>query len=177
MNRAIPVYTISLPEYRIEPQTDWLAVGRKLDGLIQTSFPEKRIAIRCVGLIDHPGRSLDDLVAIILETGTDRYDPLRKGVHPEFYRDVTDIFAGPAIVTADGLQTLRAGREPIPSVMGETVELFFDGTLADRGYSIRLDILMIYALDQLEGEDVLYRFKYPDRKQEALLGVIKILRE
>ncbi len=35
---------------------------------------------------------------------------------------------------------------------------------------------MIYDLDQLEGEDVLYTFKHPDRKQEALLGVIKILR-
>lgn len=173
----IPVYSISLPEYKAEPQTDWLSVGKKLDRLIEDCFPGQTIAIRCIGLVDHPGQSLDELVAIILETGTDRYDPLRKGVHPEFYRDVNDFFAGPAVVTEDGLVELRPGREPTPSSMAEAVEIFYEGTIADRGYPIRLDILIVYALDQLEWEDVLFRFKYPDRKPEALLGVIKILRD
>lgn len=54
MNSSIPVYTISLPEYKIEPQTDWLAVGRKLDSLITTHFEGKWLAIRAIGLIDHP---------------------------------------------------------------------------------------------------------------------------
>ncbi len=84
MNSSIPVYTISLPEYKIEPQTDWLAVGRKLDSLITTHFEGKWLAIRAIGLIDHPGRSLDDLVSTILELGTDKYDPQRRGcITPE----------------------------------------------------------------------------------------------
>ncbi len=57
MSHSIPVYSISLPEYRIEPETDWLAVGRKLDRLIETNFPERKLAIRCIGLVDHPGLS------------------------------------------------------------------------------------------------------------------------
>lgn len=68
--------------------------------------------------------------------------------------------------------------------MAETLLLFYEGTLADRGYSIRLDILMLYDLDQLQPvddglpeESYEFMFKYPDRKQEALLGVIKIFRD
>ena len=68
--------------------------------------------------------------------------------------------------------------------MADTLIHFYEGTLADRGYSIRLDILMLYDLDQLQPlndcvpeECYEFAFKHPDRKQEALLGVVKILRE
>ncbi len=79
--------------------------------------------------------------------------------------------------------------------MGEVVDLFYGGTLADRGYAIRLDIIMIYDLNQLEPcpiqwtsgranrgpapppeENCAFNFKHPERKPEALLAIIKILR-
>jgi hypothetical protein len=179
MSDSIPVYTISLPEYKIEPQTDWLAVGRKLDKLIEAHFPGRRLAIRGIGLVDHPGRSLEELVSTILHLGTDKYDPHREGLY--YARDaVSDIHAGPCIVTEAGLQ---AQKHLESSVMAKVLRLFYVGALADRGYSIRLDILTLYDLNQLEPvqdglpeESYEFAFKHPDRKREALLGVIKILR-
>jgi hypothetical protein len=188
MSSSIPVYSISLPEYKIEPGTDWKAVGGKLDQLIMTHFQGKWLAIRAVGLFDHPGRTLDDLVGTILELGTDKYDPNRKGLY--YARDeVSDIAAGPCLVTNKGLESPDDPDEhampPGPPGMEGTVLDFCEGTLADRGYAVRLDILMLYDLDQLRpvapglAPQVCYEFsfKHPDRKQEALLGVIKILRE
>jgi len=68
--------------------------------------------------------------------------------------------------------------------MADMVLHFYEGTLADRGYSIRLDILMLYDLDQLQPvydqvpeESYEFAFKHPERKHEALVGLIKILRE
>ena len=181
-SHSIPVYEISLPEYKIEPQTDWLSVGRKLDRLVAASFPGRRLAIRGIGLTDHPDKSPDELVATILELGTDRYDPHR-GLH--YTRDETtdDIWAGPCLVTEDGLVALDSLEG---SVMAEAVQIFYEGALADRGYSVRLDVLMLYDLDQLLPvcagpylplDCYEWTFKDPNKKREALLGVIKVLRE
>jgi hypothetical protein len=180
MSHSIPVYEIALPEYKIEPDMDWLSAGRKLDRLIETHFREGPIAIRCIGLVDHPGWSLDDLVATIVRLGTDKYDPRREGLY--YARDeVSDIHAGPAFITKEGLQ---APKHTDGSPMAMVLELFYDGALADRGYSIRLDVVMIYDLNQLEPclepipveQCYEYRFKDPEQRQRALLGVIKILR-
>jgi hypothetical protein len=180
-NPSIPVYTISIPEYTVDPKPDYAAVGRKLDRAIESHFQGK-IVIRGIGLIDHPGKSLDDLIALVLETGTDRYDAKREGVHyPEEY--LTAIFACPCEVTQKLTSAhYHEGRLEFGSVMAECVGDFYEGALADRGYSIRLDLLLIYDRQQLLGlpddgvEDCcLYTFRQPDRKREALLGIVKIL--
>ena len=80
MKARVPVYTLSLPEYTLDPEPDFGAVGRKIDALLEARFRGRRTAVRAISLTDHPGRSLDDLVATILELGTDRYDPRRAGV-------------------------------------------------------------------------------------------------
>jgi hypothetical protein len=200
MKDGIPVYTIALPEYTVEQQPDWLPIGRKLDRLIEEHFAGKRLAIRGIDLVDHPGWSLDDLVATIQQIGTDRYNPDREAVHGDFGTGIPiDLHAGPHVVT-ERLRSLRpkdqeAVGHPDYTAMGEVVGLFYEGALADRGYSIRLDILMIYDLDQLEPapiqwtpkgpvlgllpppeESSEFTFKNPDQKQQALLGMIKILR-
>jgi hypothetical protein len=118
-------------------------------------------------------------VSTIVHLGTDRYDPQREGLY--YARDeVSDIHAGPGIVTEEGL---KAEKHMDGSVMAKVLKLFYVGALADRGYSVRLDILMLYDLDQLEPvlgglpeQSYEFAFKHPDRKREALLGVIKILR-
>jgi hypothetical protein len=194
------VYTISLPEYTVEQELDWLPIGRKLDRLIESHFAGKRIAIRGIGLVDHPGWTLDGLVATIQKLGTDRYDPDREAVHGDFGTGVPiDLHAGPHVVSGR-LRSLRtkdqeAVGDPDYTAMGKMVGLFYVGTIADRSYPIRLDILMIYDLDQLEPariqwmdgraapgpppppeESSEFTFKYPDQKQKALLGIIRILR-
>jgi hypothetical protein len=81
-------------------------VGRKLDRLIESHF-RGRLAIRGIGLVDHPDITLDDLAATILRLGTDRYDPNRAGLY--YAREGTDDFcAAPCEVTGDGLKSLRA---------------------------------------------------------------------
>lgn len=200
LNDVVPVYTIALPEYTIEQEPDWLPIGRKLDQLIETHFQGKRLAIRGIGLVDHPGWSLYDLISTILALGTDRYDPTRRAVHGDFGTGVPiDLHVGPHIVSGR-LRSLRrkdqeAASRPDYSAMGEVVGLFYEGAVADRGYPIRLDILTIYDLDQLQPVPIQWTpvgpvpgrplppedssevtFKHPDHKQKALLGVIKILR-
>jgi hypothetical protein len=178
MSEAAPVYTISLPEYTVDHEPDYGVVGGKLDKVIETHFHGKRIAIRGISLVDHPGRTLDDLVGIILALGTDRYDPDREGVlypDPPF---TIDLHAAPpshyggADIVSEGLR-----------VMHGVLSDFYTGPPADRGGPLRLDILMIYDLDQLEEvpyegweQSCMYVFQHPDRRKEALLGVIKILR-
>jgi hypothetical protein len=192
MSSSVPVYEISLPEYTVEREPDFLAIGARLDPLIEAHFPERWIAIRGIGLVDHPGWALDDLVATIRELGTDRYDPQRKGVHEDFYQFPVDVWAGPCLVS----NGLHAYEQEGPSVMAELVDHFYGGTKADRGYSIRLDIILIYDLDQLEPislqrtpdgpvplpvprlptESYAFNFKHPEQKRNALLGIVKILR-
>jgi hypothetical protein len=190
---TIPVYTISLPEYKAEAGTNWLAVGKKLDQVIAANFEGKEIAVRCVGLVDHPGLSLDELVSRILECGTDKYDPKRKSIFHEYYQGINiDLHVSACVVSQGVLRSLRGSWQQLSSVMAEVVELFYSGTLVDRGYSVRLDVITVYDLNQLEeipelaslfpdakketGPGCGLNFKQPDQKQKALLGVVKTLR-
>src|SRR5205085_11197029 len=97
MSHSVPVYEISLPGYTVEQEPDFLAIGARRDPLIEAHFPDKWIAIRGIGLVDHPGWSLDDLAATIRELGTDKYDPQRKGVHDDFFQFSGDVWAGPCL--------------------------------------------------------------------------------
>lgn len=197
MTSPIPVHAIALPDYTAEREPDYRAVGTQLDQVIETHFSEKPMAIRGISLADHPGWSLEDLVATILKLGTDRYDPDREGVHYPESSSLLDFFACTFVVVAGKLQSshYQGDRCPSGSALGEVVGDFYLGARADRGYSIRLDLLMIYDLDHLDmvldepdGELTeaeirlgglrdccLFRFKHPERKPEALMGVIKIL--
>jgi hypothetical protein len=195
--RDIPIYEVSVPEYTAEREPEYTQVGLKLDRVIETHFPDRKMAIRGIGLVDHPGWSLEALVGLILERGTDRYDPEREGVHYPASSSHHEVFACPFIVIAGKLRSphYHGDRCPSSSVLGEVVGDFWGGTLSERGFTLRLDLLLIYDLDQLEPvgppkdrglkeEEVgglqdccLFRFRYPERKSDALLGIIKILRE
>jgi len=182
MATAVPVYTLDLPEYKIDSKPDYAAIGPKIDRFIETHFPGRRIALRGIFLDDHPDLSRDQLVATILELGTDRYDPERKSMHHEHYAEIgVDIHA----VSFEVTDRLRALEDEdyiaAPSPMGEFATDFFESALAERGYSLRMDILIAYDLDQLVAvhREYLqgYAFRDPTRKQAALLGLVNILRE
>lgn len=179
-----PVYTITLPEYTVDTEPDYAVIGQKLDRLLETHFADSRVAIRGISLTDHPNLAREELVATILRAGTDRYDPARQGVLYEFYRPYAiDLFALPCIVT-DHLQSSHCDG---PSVMADIIGDFYTGPPVDRGGPpLRLDLLMVYDQDQLEPVFVDYggetdadpcdfRFRFPDNKPGALLGIITIL--
>jgi hypothetical protein len=66
------VLTTSLPGYKPNQKPDCLKIGSKLDSLLKKKFYGKSIIIRCIGMRDHPGKTLDELADIVLKTGTDK---------------------------------------------------------------------------------------------------------
>ncbi|MFA6254344.1 MAG: hypothetical protein WC640_03835 [Candidatus Paceibacterota bacterium] len=174
------ILTISLPGYTIDSKPDYIGLGRKIDEVVEDNFVGQKIAIRAISSADHPNLSLDDLAQIILETGTDKYDPERKGVsHEEFKPYHADLQASACEVIKG---QVNEGTD--------IIQKFYENAPLDRGYALRIDLLLIYDLDQLvQAEKVeldkpgthprlepyLFRFKNPDHKLEALLGIIKIL--
>ncbi len=180
MNHPIPVYTLPLPAYTLDARPDYAALGPQIDRFIERHFAGTRVALRGIYLADHPDLSRAELVATILNLGTDRYDPSRRGIHHDWEAqrgvelhavacEVTDKLRG--LVDADYLAA--------PSVFGEFIMDFYESARAERGYPLRLDILLAYDLDQLvarpEGASMSFAFKNPDRKRDALLGIVNIL--
>jgi len=175
------IVSVAIPEYTIEMQPDYIAIGEKIDQVIEENFPGQDIAIRAISIADHPQYDLDQLTKIILETGTDKYDPNRKGVaHEEFEPYHADFQAGFGTVGKD-----------LHGEGADIVKKFYENALIDRGYRLRIDLLLIYNLHQLMNaekldsekpsvaehlEPYLFRFKDIENKPGALLGIIQILR-
>lgn len=181
MNLKPVIISLPLPEYTIDSQPDYQALGAKIDKALEESFQGKDVALRALSLTDHPQLTLDKFTDIIVKTGTDKYDPNRKGVdHEKFEPYRPDFQAGFCTV---GKNHYGEG--------ADFIKKFYENVLLDRGYRLRIDLLVIYDLHQLVQankldesqpsvhprlEPYLFRFKDPKNKPEALLGIIKILR-
>jgi hypothetical protein len=183
---SVRVFPVVLHGYRLDGAPDFLILGRTLDALLIRHFPNGRLAVRGISAVDHPGKSPADLIGIVQQLGTDRYDPMRQGVLETFYAPYNlDLHALPCTVTADG--QLVSSHDDGSGVMAGMLADFFHGPPQDRGsLPMRLDLLMIYDRAQLEGAEVDYGkglnqdpcefyFKHADRKLEALLGIIYLL--
>ena len=184
---APKVVEIGVPEYKIDAKPDYMAVGIKVERVIGASFEDGQYVIRAIGSSDHAGKSLDNVVAIILTLGTDKYDPARKEVGD--FAAYNHDFQGSFVEIAQG-KLIGDEDDVLASVFGDIVYHFYEYTPFDRGYPARIDILMLYHADKLElarpvngtaprvREDLeryLYRFKDPSSKTEALAGIVKIL--
>lgn len=175
------IISLPLPEYNIASQPDSKSIGAKIDKALEVNFDGKDVAIRALSLTDHPQLTLDEFVEIILKTGTDKYDPNRKGVdHEVFDPYKPDFQAGFCTV---GKNHYGEGED--------FIQKFYENTLLDRGYRLRLDLLVVYDLHQLVKADkidktkpdvaehlvsYLFRFRDPEHKPQALLGIIKLLK-
>jgi len=184
------IIEVPLSEYTIKKKPDYFAIGRKVDKVIEKSFPDGKYILRAIGLTDHKGLSLNRLTDIILKTGTDKYDPKRKGVaHDEFSGYDYDIQAGVIQVKDSKLVIPKSYK--YQTEFGDIIWHFYEHVLLDRGYAVRIDLLIIYDPRKLvkarkihpkaqnvskELSKYLYKFKDPTNKRKALLGVIKILR-
>lgn len=175
------IITISIPEYKIDSQPNYQKVGAQIDAALQSNF-EGTFLLRALSVADHPKLTLDQFADIIIKTGTDKYDPIRKGVaHEEFDPYKPDIQAG-EIVIKDG--------KLLGESFSEDVRRFYENTLLDRGYRLRIDLIVLYDPTQMvQAEKVdmdkpnvdehlqqyLWRFRDPDQKPNAVKGIIKIL--
>ncbi len=174
MKKSIPVYEISLPEYSLKQKLDYDKIGAKLDAFIKKNFLGQKVCIRALGSQDHK-LSKEDLIRKIIEQGTDKYEKDKRSFWHEWdvYKDKgIDLFACFKKITRDF------------HFMDEVIGDFYEGALADRGHSVRVDILLFYDPQKLEmipikyaekdiGEDA-WKFKFPEQKREALVGIIKI---
>jgi len=171
------ILTISLPEYKPNEKPDVLKTGPKLDSLLEKNFHGKSVVVRCISAQDHPGKTLDELADIVLKTGTDKYDATRKGIGYHVGSEQgkhIDFFGTPAEII-----------DHIDIFTSELLNDFYYGAQSDRGYHLRIDLVMIYdpakltVVERLYGEDVEesdgFVFKYPDHKTDALLAIIKVL--
>lgn len=182
MNNRPKIVEISIPEYTIETQPDFAVIGSKINGAITKNF-EGSFLLRALSMSDHPQLTLNGLVNIIIKTGTDKYDPNRKGVAYESFEAYNvDLQAGEIIVKNGVI---------IGESFAEDIKRFYENVLLDRGYRLRLDLLMLYnpklmvpaeKIDPTKPgtdphlEKYLWRFKNQKNKPEALVGLIKILR-
>ena len=174
------VVPLSLPEYGIETVPDHEAIGAKIDAALNQHFAGKHVALRAVSHAEHKELTLDQFVDAILKAGTDRYDPARKPADDDpFAPYKPDLHAGLCTIGKD-----HWGEG------ADFVKKFYENILLDRGYRLRIDLMLVYDASQLERatkveagqpsvrpelEVCLFRFRNPADKPAALLGVLKLL--
>lgn len=174
----ISTYTIHLPEYQVTTKPDYKTIGAFVDNELKKHFMGQMVGLRALGSQEHPGKSVDDLVEIIKRDGTDRYNPERGGDRYDNTENKhIDLFL------------LRRKISDKSKIFWQLAWSFYESPLKLRGQPVRVDILVIYDLTKLkavrtththEGYPVTKRdgfvFRYPDKKNEAVLGIFKILK-
>lgn len=166
---------INLPQYQIDTEPDYKAIGKIVDDELKRHFLGKSVVVRGIGSSEHPGKTADELIEIIKRDGTDRYDLNRKGDRYENIKDKhIDLFAFRRIIT------------PRTELFRWIAYGFYNSAIGVRGKPTRIDILIIYdaaklkaVLHQYEGRTDRKRdgfvFREPNNKKDAVLGIIKIL--
>ncbi len=117
------IVEVRVPEYRVDREPDYRSIGTRVDRAIEANFPDGEYLLRAIGVDDHPGLTLSELVRIVVTTGTDKHDPGRGSVgHDEFSGYDYDIQAGPIEIRQARLLPSRV--EPLPTVFGGIVRHF-----------------------------------------------------
>ena len=143
--------------------------------------------VRAISLADHPGKTLDELAALILELGTDKYDPDRREDEEEAFAGYDHEFHASTMGIADGV-VQGAEYDDYPSMFGDFAYNFYMNAPIARNVVLRIDLLMIFHAGQMQlaervdesRPDVspydrfLYKFRDPLRKQAALAALMKI---
>lgn len=166
--------TLTVPEYQVTTEPDYKVVGKIVDDELKKHFPGQVIVVRGIGSSEHPGKTADELIEIIQQQGTDRYDPDRKG---DRYENINgkhiDLFAFRRKVT------------PRMRLFKDIAYGFYHSAIGIHGKPTRIDILIIYeaskmkaVLHQYEGRTDKQRdgfvFRTSRNKADAVLGVVKI---
>lgn len=171
----VKLLEVQVPSYVVSVEPDHKAIGKPVDDLLKEHFMGQKVLIRGLGSVDHPGKSVDELIDIIKTTGTDRYDPKRIG---DRYTNTGDKYFD--------LCALRRTISPRSKIFWQLSWSFYASPLKERGYPVRVDILTIYDPKQLKAvtyspighKDRIMRdgfvFRNPDKKSDAILGIIKI---
>ncbi|MEI6480725.1 MAG: hypothetical protein WCO19_00290 [Candidatus Saccharibacteria bacterium] len=165
---------INLPQYKIDELPDHEALGKIVDQELKKHFMGQSILVRGIASSEHPDITIEELIDTIKSTGTDRYDPTRKG---DRYENIDnkhiDMFAFPHSVTEDS------------SIFEDVVYGFYHSAIGVHGKPQRIDILTIYdatkmtkVVHQYEGRDDIkedgYVFNDTKNRVDAILGIVRI---
>lgn len=152
MLKNIPIFTIYLPEYNVDSEPDHEKIGKIVDDEIKKYFMGQAILLRGLASIEHPGKSIDELIEIIKRDGTDRYDLVRVGDRYENIENKhIDFFA------------LKFEVAKNTEMFSQLTWPFYHWGIEDRGFPLRCDILIIYDPLKLEQID----FTYAGREHEG----------
>ena len=187
---TIKIIEVNLSEYHLKEKPNYLKIGRKVDAKIEKNLPNGQCVCRAIGMDDHPGLLLDEFVKIVQKLGTDKYDPKRKEVCFEEFRMYDHDIHARFFEIKNHKIALDDSYE-YSSMFGDTVKKFYENALLDRGYRVRIDVLIIYDANKLirakkidskvknarpETTECSYKFKDPKYKRDALVAIVKILR-
>lgn len=168
------ILSLAVPQYTIDSEPNHRDVGKIVDAVIKNNFERRTVIVRGLSSTAHPDKTLDELVEIIKQQGTDRYDQDRMGDRYENIKGKhIDLFAFRRKVT------------PKMELFKDISWGFYHGAKAIHGEPVRIDILIVYdashlraVVHQYEGRDDIKRdgfvFKNPADKKTAILGIIKI---
>ncbi len=174
IEKNIPIFTIHLPEYKVNAEPDHEKIGKIIDDEIKKHFMDQTILVRALGSMEHPDKSIDEMIKIIKTTGTDRYDLKRAG----------DRYVNIESKHID-LYALRRTISPKTKLFWQLSWSFYASPLKMRGYPVRVDIITIYDPKQLkavvhqpEGHPHVKRdgfiFKDSANKPAAIKAIFKI---
>lgn len=123
MLMTVKIIEVHVPEYCLDIKPDYLKVGQKVDAEIEKNLPDGQYIYRAIGKDDHPDLSVNELVKVILELGTDKYDPKRKeACFEEFCMYDHDMHAGSFSIKGHKIVLDRSYE--YPSMFGDTVKKF-----------------------------------------------------
>ncbi len=129
---------IDLPQYDIQQEPNADEIGKLVDDEIRQIFLGKAVVVRGIASSEHPNKPIDELIETIKTTGTDRYDPDRKGDRYENIENKhIDLFGVPAAVAEDS------------EIFKVIVWGFYHSAIAVHGHPVRIDVVIVYDAEQL----------------------------
>lgn len=183
---AIKVLEITFPEYKIDNKIEYDKFGEKIDKLVEENLEDGRYVERSIGLIDHPNKTIDEVTNLILKCGTDKYDKNRESIFDEEFSCYEFDIHGSEFELSN--KSINFDKEhPQETYYGQNIYCFHKLAKFDRGYSVRIQLSMIYDKEKLlpalkHGEckerivrysKYLYRFK-DNEPLKSLIAIIKI---
>ena len=119
---------MSLPEYDLNLKLDYAALGERVDAFLVTCLEGGHYVSRSISFHDHSDLSLGELAALVLERGTDKYDPHQKEVAQKAFSGYNHYFHGTAFEVQAGKIVTDADWE-YPSFFADTAYHFCEHAL------------------------------------------------
>lgn len=135
----LPILEIAIPEYQVVTKPDFQSIGAKIHRSLIKHFLGQKLVIRCIGSQEHPEKTTDQLIQIIRELGTDRYDPRRQGDrYDNLENKAIDIFALDFTIKEHG------------QYLEQFIEPFYTWPKSKGDLPIKLDIIILYDHSKLK---------------------------